>query len=203
MPDINPPAAVVVFSRRGTEQYSPPGSAAIYTLAPLTYRERQAMRADMTRAGYHYPSPGQVLAALRAAIREVAPDNAADLLALVDAHEATPDDADVNARLLALEMTMAGVPVYAELAAMRAAYLSMVPWYAFRHGVRGWSGEGMPDYRREREAIPADLMDELPPDDIADVGWRADSLSAPSPAAVGNSAAPSPSPASQTPSTAG
>jgi len=207
MPDINPPAAAVavpvVFSRRDQQQFSPPGSPNVYTIAPLTFRERQAMRTEMAREGCQYPAQPQVMAALRAAVREIAPDNIAEHLAVIDALETTPEDADVRARALALEMAVADVPVYANLVAARTRYLGMVPWFTARYALRGWAGQDLPPFRRDRGAVPDELLDALPPDDLEAVGWRASQLTEPNAAAVGNSEAPSPSPDSLTPSPAG
>jgi hypothetical protein len=81
----------VVFSRRDAEWFAPPGAAdRRYLVAPLTYRERQAFRADLAREGGIYPSHAQMLDALRAAVREASPENANELLAVIDASEATP-----------------------------------------------------------------------------------------------------------------
>ncbi len=41
----------------------------------------------------------QMLDALRAAVREASPGNSDELLAVIDASEATPDDAEVQVQL--------------------------------------------------------------------------------------------------------
>ena len=82
-----------VFSRRNAVTCVPDGSPREFTIAPLTFRERQAYRADVARECGVFPQRAQLIAALRAAIHEAAPGNAVDLLADIDAAEATPEDA--------------------------------------------------------------------------------------------------------------
>ena len=126
----------VVFSRRDTEWFAPPSTAdRRYLVAPLTYRERQAFRADLAREGGIYPSHAQMLDALRAAVREASPDNADELLAVIDASEATPDDAAVQVQLGTVEAACATVPIYAGLLAARQRYLGTLPWVADRKSV--------------------------------------------------------------------
>ncbi|WP_203075775.1 hypothetical protein [Falsiroseomonas ponticola] len=192
----------VVFSRRDAEWFAPPGTDRRYLVAPLTYRERQAFRADLAREGGIYPSHAQMLDALRAAVREASPDNADEVLAVIDASEATPDDADVQVQLGTIEAACATVPVYAGLLAARQRYLGTLPWVAARHALRGWEGDGLPTFRRTRGLVPDDLLDALPQEDVEAVGWRASSLMQPGRDAEGNSGAPSPSPETPAPTTA-
>ena len=193
----------VVFSRRDAEWFAPPGAAdRRYLVAPLTYRERQAFRADLAREGGIYPSHAQMLDALRAAVREASPDNADELLAVIDASEATPDDAVMQVQLGTIEAACATVPVYAGLLAARQRYLGTLPWVAARHALRGWEGDGLPPFRRARGLVPDDLLDALPQDDVEAVGWRASTLMQPGRDAEGNSEAPSPSPETPAPTTA-
>jgi len=194
----------VVFSRRDAEWFVPAGAASRrYLIAPLTCRERQAFRADLAREGGIYPSHAQMLDALRAAVREASPDNADELLAVIDASEATPDDANVQVQLGSIEAACATVPVYAGLLAARQRYLGTLPWVAARHALRGWEGDGLPPFRRLRGLVPDDLLDTLPQDDVEAVGWRASTLMQPGRDAEGNSGAPSPSPETPAPIAAG
>jgi len=188
-----------VFSRRAEAPFQPEGSPRVYTLAPLTYLQRQAYRADLTRMAGTYPSQPQMLAAIRAAVREAAPTNAGELLAVVEAFEATPEDADCQARLAALEAAVATVPVYAELHAARQRHIAAMPWAAARHALRGWEGDGLPAFRQVRGAVPDELLEMLPEDEVIAAGWRALDMMQPSDAASGNSEPPSPS--SPTPET--
>jgi hypothetical protein len=193
----------VVFSRRDAEWFAPPGAAhRRYLIAPLTYRERQAFRADLAREGGIYPSQAQMLDALRAAVREASPGNSDDLLAVIDASEATPDDAAVQVQLGTIEAACATVPVYAGLLAARQRYLGTLPWVAARHALRGWEGDGLPPFRRARGLVPDDLLDALPQEDVEAVGWRASTLMQPGRHAEGNSEAPSPSPETPAPTKA-
>lgn len=196
---------VPVFSARDRVDVTPPDSPRSYVLAPMTYRERQAFRADHAREGGVYPSQAQVLEALRQAVRTAAPDNAADLLGVIDAAEADPDgqDSAIQSALAVIEATLSDDPGYAALLAARRRWLGMLPWCAARHSLRGWSGPGLSPFRRERGAVPADLLDELPEPEIEAIGLRAVALLRPDPAAVGNSVARSPSPASPTPTPEG
>lgn len=184
----------VVFSRRDAEWFAPPGTDRRYLVAPLTYRERQAFRADLAREGGIYPSHAQMLDALRAAVREASPGNADELLAVVDASEATPDDADVQVQLGTIEAACATVPVYAGLLAARQRYLGTLPWVAARHALRGWEGDGLPPFHRARGLVPDDVLDAVPQEDVEAVGWRASTLMQPGRDAEGNSGAPSLSP---------
>lgn len=190
-----------VFSRRDAVPFVPDGSPRAFTIAPLTFRERQAYRADVARECGVFPQRAQLIAALRAAIHEAAPGNAADLLADIDAAEATPEDADAQARLTAIEATAAEVPVYAALLAARERYLGTLPWVAARHTIRGWEGPGLPPFRRDRGVVPAALLDAIPDAEIDAIGWRAIALMHPGGDAEGNSGAPSPSPETPAPTT--
>jgi hypothetical protein len=194
----------VVFSRRDAEWFAPLGAAdRRYLIAPLTYRERQAFRADLAREGGIYPSHAQMLDALRAAVREASPGNAGELLAVIDASEATPGDAEVQVQLGTLEAACATVPVYAGLLAARQRYLGTLPWVAAQHALRGWEGDGLPPFRRARGLVPDDLLDALPQEDVEAIGWRASTLMQPDQDAAKNSGAPSPSPETPAPMMAG
>ena len=193
----------VVFSRRDAEWFAPHGATGRrYLIAPLTYRERQAFRSDLAREGGIYPSHAQMLDALRAAVREASPGNADELLAVIDASEATPDDAVMLVQLGTIEAACATVPVYAGLLAARQRYLGTLPWVAARHALRGWEGDRLPPFRRLRGLVPDDLLDALPQEDVEAVGWRASTLMQPGRDAEGNSEAPSPSPETPAPTTA-
>ncbi len=78
----------------------------------------------------------------------------------------------------------------------------MLPWVAARHALRGWEGQDLPPFKRDRGLVSETLMDALPQEDIEPIGWRASALMQPSRDAEKNSEAPSPSPASPAPMTA-
>lgn len=191
-----------VFSRRDAVWFTPEGAPRSYLIAPLTFRERQAFRADLARDGGLYPPREQMLAALRAAVADLAPGNAHELLAVIDAADAAPDDAALQARLGAIEAACAAVPEYAELLGARQRYLGMLPWVAARHALRGWDGPGLPPFQRLRGTVTAELLELLPGDEVEAVGWKASVLMQPGADAEKNSAALSPSGESQTPSPA-
>jgi hypothetical protein len=184
-----------VFSRAETRAVQPPGSPRTYTMAPPTYLERQALRADLTRTAGANPSQPQMFDAIRAAIREIAAANAAELLAVVDAAEAAPEDRDTQARLAAIEAAVGTVPVYAELRAARERFAGAMPYIAARHLLRGWDGPQLPAFRRVNGLVPDHLLDLLPIDEITAIGWAGWDLMQVGPSAEKNSAAPSPSPA--------
>jgi hypothetical protein len=178
-----------VTSRDELVEFIPPGSPRSYTLAPLTYRQRQAFRADMAREGGIYPSRGQLLETIRRVVRELAPSNAAELLEMVDAAEADApgDDADLQNRLSGLEASIATQPAYAALVAARVQYTGMIPFVAARHALRGWEGPGLPDFARDaRGLVPEDLLEGIPQAELQAIGNKAADLMQPAEAASGN-----------------
>ena len=135
--------------------------------------------------------------------RTPSPGNAVELLGVIDAAEATPDDRAVQVQLATIEAACTTVPVYAGLLAARQRYLGTLPWVAARHALRGWEGVGLPPFQRLRGLVPDELLDALPQDDVEAVGWRASTLMQPGRDAEGNSGAPSLSPETPAPMTAG
>jgi len=206
-----------VFSAYDLVAFTPPGSPRTYRLAPLTYRERIAFRAALAREAGMRPSPQDVSNSLRAALREIAPANIDEALAVVDeadaareAADAAPNDAALKAKLAEAQARLAviitacmDVPVYAELRAAGERWTGMAPWVACRHALRGWDGPGLPAFRREKGLVPEELLDALPASEVTAMGWRAFLLVSLDRSAEGNSAAPSPSPETQTPSPEG
>ena len=130
----------VVFSRRDAEWFSPPHAPERrYLIAPLTFRERQAFRADLARDGGIYPPQAQMLEALRLAITEAAPGNAEELAAAIARAEAEPDDPEAQAPLAMIEAACAAIPSYAGLLAARQRYIGMLPWVAVRQRLSRWA----------------------------------------------------------------
>lgn len=200
-----------IFSRRQPVDFTPPGSPRTYSLAPLTYLQRQTFLADMARHGASYPSQSQMLAAVRAALAELAPDNLAELLAAVDAFEQLPDDPDllggdapgIRARMTAIEAAIGGVPVYANLVAQRSGFLGLQPWFAAAHALRGWDGPDLPPFVRVAGRVPDDVLEALHElGELSAVGWRATDLMQPGPSAAKNSEPPSRSSETPAPSPA-
>ena len=188
-----------VFSRREVDRFQPDGWDRAYLLSPLTYMERQAYRADLARSAGAMPDNAVMLAAIRAAIRELGAANEAELLAAVETAEELPDDPDAQARLSAIEAAVSIMPVYAAQRALREQVVGMLPFIAARHALRGWDGPGLPAFRRVRGLVPDDLLELLPDDELVLIGWRAHALMQPAASAEKNSEAPSPSP--ETPET--
>jgi predicted alpha/beta hydrolase len=182
-----------------------------YTIAPLTYRERQAFRADTTRAGGVWASDEQLNEALRFALVDLAPANLPELLdaltegAEVEEHlraglreggeapELTDAQRGALARLAAIRTTGATLPGYAAVLSARQMYIAMLPWCAARHALRAWEGPDLPPFRRAAGVVPEDLLDALPEEDVAAIGARALDLMQPPRSAAKNSEAPSPS----------
>ena len=191
-----------VFSRRDVENFTPKGSLRTYLIAPLTFRERQAFRAELGQEAGFFPQQDQMFACLRQAIAELAPGNAPELLAIVAAAENFPEDKEAQAQVVPIEAVCSAVPSYAALLGARARYVGMLPWVAARHALRGWDGPGLPTFARVRGVVPADLLDLLAGDEVDAVGWRASALMNPSRDTEGNSAALSPSPGSPPPTPA-
>jgi len=191
-----------IFSRRDAEWFTPSGQQSRhYFVAPLTFRERQAFRADLAREGGIYPAHAQMLDAIRAALRELAPANLAELLNDIEAAEMSPDDANVQAKMASIEAAVALDPGYANLLAARQHYMGMLPYVAARHALRDWKGEGLPPFARVRGLVPDDLLETLPQAELEAIGWQASILMQPAKDSLGNSEAPSPSPASLAPLT--
>jgi hypothetical protein len=83
----------VIFFRRQSEEMvvGEADAARSYTLVPLTVLERQMFKADMASAGAQLIGPWQLRGGLRDGLRELAPNNLAELLALLDQTEAAED----------------------------------------------------------------------------------------------------------------
>jgi hypothetical protein len=203
LPDMHTPSPVV-FSATDDLEYTPPGSPRTYRLAPLTYRQRTAMLRDLRREGGISPDHATVLAGLRAALREVAPANLDELLAIVDAAEAEPDNATLAAQLRLVELAAIDVPAYGRLLDAQARWNEALPLVAARHALRGWSGPGLPPFPQdERIPLAEAVLDAIPGHELGPVGHRAYMLAVLGRRAEGNSAPPSPSPETPSPSPEG
>lgn len=198
----------VIISRRDPIEVSPAGSGRTYTIAALTFRERAAMKAELVREAGQPAFREQLLAARRAALREAAPDNLDELLALLDEAEAmdpatdTPEARALGAKVALIDAAAMDVPSYADLVSRNFRSVYMTPLVAARYGLRDWRGEGLPEFRRIRGLVPDELLDMLPAAELEEVGWAVWHAAHLTQAVEKNSAAPSPSPESQTPSPA-
>jgi len=168
-----------------------------YDLAPLTFTQRAAFRAEHSRMAGFYPTQDQMFDALRAVITANSPANADELLAQIDRAEAAPEDAQAQANLSAIEAACAGT-AYGNMLAARRLNLELLPFVAARHALRGWEGPGLPPFTKDGAGIlPTELLDLLPADEVSMLGWRASDLMSPGKSTAGNLPPPSSSPGSQ------
>jgi hypothetical protein len=203
MPDMPIPEPVV-FSATDLETFAPPGSPRSYTLAPLTYRQRTAMLRDLRREGGISPDTATIMEGLREAMREIAPANLAELLAIVDAAEAEPENPTMAARLRLVEQAAVDVPSYGRLLDAQARWAEALPFVALRHCLRGWSGPDLPPFPAVAQApLPDALLDAIPGHELGAIGHRAYMLAVVGRRAEGNSERLSPSPESQMPTPEG
>ena len=199
----------VIISRRDPIEVAPAGSGRVYTITPLTFRERAAMKAELVREAGQPAFREQLLATRRAALQELAPDNLAELLAVLDEAEAitdaidTPETRRLAAQVSVIDAAAMEVPAYAELVARNYRSVYLTPLVAARYGLRDWRGEGLPPFRRVRGMVADELLDVLPPTELEEVGWAVWHAAHVSAVQEKNFAAPSPLPESQTPSLAG
>jgi len=184
----------VVFSALETVAFTPPDSPRCYVLAPLSYRQRTALRRDMRRVGGIQVDRAVVLEALRLAVRYIDPSNGGVLLDAIDEAEAAPDDLAAQSRVAAIELAVVDVPSWVAMGEAQARWNEACPWVAARHGLRGWSGPGLPPFHADGGLVPEALLDAIPGAELAAVGWRAYLLAVLGRNAVGNSEAPSPAP---------
>jgi hypothetical protein len=199
--DFSP--AEPVFSALDTEAFTPPRSSRTYRLAPLSYRERNRLRRAVRAEAGDPPDRAVMLGVLRQCLEQLQPANLAEALAWVDEAEAAPDDKAAQSRLAVLERAARATPAYADLVEAQLRYHEAQPWITARFALRGWAGEGLPPFRRDGDMVPEDLMEALPAAELEAIAGRAMVLIWLGPSAEGNSAAPSPSPASPAHTTEG
>jgi hypothetical protein len=160
-----------VLSRRSIRKVE--GRRAIYDVAPLTIRERAAYRADMAGEGCRLPMRAELLEGLASAMKELAPDNLADLLAVIARAEAAQGDgADPMAKadedaLRVMESAARQVPAYAAMLADQVRWFSMMPLVTARHALRGWNSDLLPPFQRLRGLVPDELLEECGEEDLS------------------------------------
>lgn len=82
---------MAVLSANDLDRFTPPHRASdpvppVYLIAPMTWRQRAAWRADLARGGVsRIPTDEEFVRGVRAALEEVAPDNLAECLEAVNA----------------------------------------------------------------------------------------------------------------------
>lgn len=174
------PPASAPLSRDHTETFTPPGSKRSYVLAPLSRRERNLFRRDMVAAGAVNPAQGQLFDAMRHALRAFEPTNLDELLAVVDAAEATPPGEELSPEmresLMPIETACMSWPGYASLVAAREFWWSTMPTVILSLSLRGWDGPGLPEFRRAYDGVPTELIDGIPEADLGALGGRAFAL---------------------------
>lgn len=196
---------MTVISVRDLIVVAPSGSGRNYSFAPLSFRERAAMKAALVREAGPPVFREQLIAGRRQALRELAPDNLAELTAVLDEAEAAPGatlDDGVAAMVATIDSAAMAVPTYADLVSRNYRTVYVTPWVAAAHGLRGWEGQGLPAFRRERGLVPEELLDQVPTAELEEVGWAIWNAAHVTPAQEKNSAALSPSPETPVPTTA-
>ena len=177
-----------ILSRDDVRWFQPVGSPRRYLLAPLTRRERNLFRRAMVQDGAVTHTDADMFEALKAALREIAPGNLDDLLAMVDA---AADDPDAKAALAPVEAIARAVPAYAARVADNVFYLNIYPSVLARFALRGWEGDGLPAFARQNGMVPDALLEAVPDDDIRALGWEASTMTFITRSAEKNSEAPS------------
>ena len=166
-----------ILSRRATREVE--GKHGIYTVAPLTIRERAAYRADMAREGCRLPMRDELLAGLSSAMKELAPENLPELLEVIARAEAAMADgaepvtkADEDA-LRVMESAARKVPAYAAMLADQVAWFSLMPLVTARHALRGWNSKLLPPFARVRGLVPDELLEEVGEEDLSAIAGAA------------------------------
>lgn len=184
---------------------SPPAeegqAAPVYVARVPSWRDRAAWQRELLAMGARYPSDRELRAAARAALAAAMPDNAAEMLALLDradaaeAAKAELDPADLAA-LAALDATLARTwPPFVELAASRGYWNEAASYLAFEMFVTGAEGEGAQErpVRLQRGRVAEDCLLALPRAEVMAVGDRIIAAMFPTKAQEKNSVSPSPS----------
>ena len=166
-----------ILSRRATREVE--GKRGVYTVAPLTIRERSAYRADMAREGCRLPMRDELLSGLASAMKELAPDNLPELLDVIARAEAALADgaepmtkADEDA-LRVMESAARKVPAYAAMLADQVAWFSLMPLVTARHALRAWNSKLLPPFARVRGLVPDELLEEVGEEDLSAIAGAA------------------------------
>lgn len=197
-----------VLSRDDDGWHQPPGSPRRYLVAPLTRRERNLFRRALVAEGAVFPGAAALFAALRQAVRDIAPANLDEVLAMIDAAEDEQRDAAPDAppgpasiALVPVEAAARHVPAFAQLLADRSFWLASYPALMARFALRGWEGPGLPDFTRRNGMVPEEAMEAIPDAELESLGWFAHARAFMTRSAEKNSAPLSPSPESPAPGT--
>lgn len=187
-----------VLSRDDDGWHQPPGSPRRYLLAPLTRIARNRFRAALVAEGATYPGAAALFAALRQAVREIAPSNLDEIMAMVDAAEeeqrlAAPDAPPgvATLALMPVEAAARQVPAFAQILADRAYYVATYPGVLARFALRGWEGPDLPAFSLRNGQVPEELLEAIPDAELTSLGWAAHPMAFVTRPAEKNSAAPS------------
>lgn len=192
-----------VFGASDVDEFRPENSPRTYLIGVMTYRQRQAFFRELHRKAGRQLGRDAMLSGLRDALAELAPANLDDLLETLDEAEAEPESERFNGRLALIERAASAVPSYAALIEAQDAYNDARPWLAAQHGLRGWSGPGLPPFDAPGGKVPDDLLDSIPAFELTSIGNRAFMLSLVGRLAEKNSEAHSPLPESPAPTLEG
>ncbi len=194
---------MTVASVQETKDVAIPGTDRVYTYAPLKFRRRAIMKAALVAEAGQPVFREQLLVARRTALQELAPANLGELLLVLDEVDTVPAEELAPETMTALSLIDAAVmevPSFAKLMERNYRTVYLTPYVAARYGLENWAGSGLPAFRRDRDAVPDELLDAIPPMDIEIVGWAIWNSAHVTQEEEKNSAAPSPSPASPAPS---
>lgn len=150
-----------------------------YLIKPASVYGDAALRRAVSASGARYPSDAEMMAILKTGIAALLarPEDMAQrdaYLALVDEFMAKTLDVDGLERLAEVERIVSGGHEdYARAVSDRRFYSDVLPIEAFRLFCVGWEGEGMPEFKRAADGVPADILDGLPRGDVAIAGLEA------------------------------
>lgn len=161
------------------------------------------MQRDIRRTGGPEIDRAVMMDVLRHALRELAPDNLDACLATIDAAEATPEDRTLHAQMSVIEHAVAGVSAYDAMQEKHIRHREALVLCTVRHSLKGWEGPGLPGFALVDGLVPDTLLDAMPAAELDAVFAHSRVLHYLGPDALGNSEAPSPSPASPAPTPEG
>lgn len=171
-------------------RYTPPTypegqDGPVYLLKVGSLTERAAFRRELLALGADYPGDAALYAEMRRCVEALEPENAADLLALIDRAENEPKDGgDVATALLDAErrsvaelerILVQNFPAYADLVARRSFYMEVLPIVAARMFLLGVEEAGF-SLTRRGPVMPDTELRKVPPADLEFIGYRIHAL---------------------------
>lgn len=193
---------MIPLSAKELLPFTPVEGGTTYQLAVPTMMQRAAYRRDINATGARYVQDTDLLNLLREGIRAVVEEDAQPALQeIVDSYESVSQDPEKLAEDTGLLKDIADIenviskhyPAYAEAQADRTYWLSVAPYVAFRHFVRGWEGSDVV-YEARAGRVTEACMEQLTENDILIVGWKILGLMNPTQEQKKNSESRSPSP---------